>query len=34
MEYIPKELIVPVAEVLRWVKEVREERERETAGSV
>lgn len=27
MEYIPRELIIPVAEVLRWVKEVREERE-------
>ncbi|MDR2200805.1 MAG: type III secretion system export apparatus subunit SctU [Puniceicoccales bacterium] len=32
MEYIPKELIVPVAEVLRWVKEVREEREMEHAN--
>ncbi|MDR2806546.1 MAG: type III secretion system export apparatus subunit SctU [Puniceicoccales bacterium] len=28
MEYIPKELIVPVAEVLRWVKEIQDEKAR------
>jgi type III secretion protein U len=28
MEYIPKELIAPIAEVLRWVKEMRDEQAR------
>jgi type III secretion protein U len=32
MEYIPKELIAPIAEVLRWVKEVKDAQARENAG--
>jgi type III secretion protein U len=31
MEYIPKELMAPVAEVLRWVKDMKDERARENA---
>ncbi|MDR1303381.1 MAG: type III secretion system export apparatus subunit SctU [Puniceicoccales bacterium] len=34
MEYIPKELLAPVAEVLRWVKEVKDAQARENAGLV
>ncbi|MDR3317622.1 MAG: type III secretion system export apparatus subunit SctU [Puniceicoccales bacterium] len=34
MEYIPKELIAPVAEVLRWVKDIKDEQARENAALV
>jgi type III secretion protein U len=34
MEYIPKELIAPVAEVLRWVKELKDEQARENMPSI
>ncbi|MDR1590623.1 MAG: type III secretion system export apparatus subunit SctU [Puniceicoccales bacterium] len=31
MEYIPRDLMAPVAEVLRWVKDIKDERARENA---